>query len=263
MEDSTTQGTPTPDSQSQGRSRAWILTALVVVVLCAAGLYLFRCTTGTHTTAGAGGTSSVPLTGASPYTYPGDGHPVTWNPCAPIPYVVNDAHEPAAAQGMVTAAIAKLSAASGLHFQYAGPTTAVPQADWSQSQRLGRPGYAPLIIAFAAPAQSNLLANAADRLGDGGDAWVPGPEGKVAVSGSIVLNDQAALAPGFGPTASWGMLILHELAHAVGMAHSSDPYSYLYPTLGVVAQSITPLDQSNLAVLSAGGCRTAPGPTWG
>ena len=41
----------------------------------------------------------------------------------------------------------------------------------------------------------------------------------------------AAYTAGFGTGVSLGALILHELAHAVGLGHVDDPDQLMYPTL--------------------------------
>ena len=59
-----------------------------------------------------------------------------------------------------------------------------------------------------------------------------------------------------------GNLFEHEIGHVVGMAHDDDPYSFMYPFIGVTAQGITSTDAGHLATLGASSCRPAPGPSW-
>jgi len=199
---------------------------------------------------------------ARPYMATDGARPVSWNSCAPIDYVVNLSGAPSFAKADLDAAMAKISAATGFRFVQVGQTSQIPQANWADSQRLGRSGWAPLIIAFATPKQSNLFDAGADQLGNGGSAWVQGPRGKVDVSGEIIINSATSYDPGFGAGTHLASLFLHELGHVVGLSHSPDPNSFMYPYLGVVSQTITPLDAQHLAALSAGGCHPAPAPGW-
>ena len=50
------------------------------------------------------------------------------------------------------------------------------------------------------------------------------------------------------------LLFMHELGHLVGLAHSSDPRSFMYPYLGGDQQGITASDRLHLAYLGKGGC---------
>ena len=47
--------------------------------------------------------------------------------------------------------------------------------------------------------------------------------------------------------------VLHELAHVFGVGHSTDPNSFMYPSLGTVAW-ITPADQAALAIAGSRPC---------
>ncbi|MBV6509616.1 MAG: hypothetical protein JJLCMIEE_02711 [Acidimicrobiales bacterium] len=50
------------------------------------------------------------------------------------------------------------------------------------------------------------------------------------ISGTVTLSADADLAPGFGPH-SWGIIYLHELGHAVGLAHVQDPDEVMHPSI--------------------------------
>ena len=49
------------------------------------------------------------------------------------------------------------------------------------------------------------------------------------------------------------MAIAHELSHALGIGHSNDPDSYMYPVLAPSA-SITPADRAALALAGSRTC---------
>lgn len=232
----------------------------IAVAFVLVGAYLTHSTTGLAGLLSAPPTPHVPLTGT--YMATDNQRPVSWNPCAPIDYVVNFTNAPPFASSDLARAISMLELATGFHFVYTGSTSVVPSSSWALSKRLGRSSWAPLIIAFASHNQTNMFTYGADQLGSGGSAWVNSPRGKVDVSGAVVIDDQTKYLPGFGSGLRLGTLFLHELGHVLGLAEGPDPSSFTYQYLGVTNQTITPLDRAHLRTLSQGGCRPAPAPSW-
>src|SRR5262245_11810597 len=66
----------------------------------------------------------APRGSSSDYRFLGviGGHPVRWNPCEPIHYVIDPGLAPNGSLDDVYQAIAKISAATGIRFVYDGPT---------------------------------------------------------------------------------------------------------------------------------------------
>jgi hypothetical protein len=188
--------------------------------------------------------------------------PVSWNPCAPIPYIVNFTNAPSFAAKDLRSALAQLTAASGFHFVYEGTTAIVPRANWANTRYENQNGYAPLIIAFANPSSTNVFTSGDAQIGAGGAAWVRTPNGLVDVSGTVVIDDQVHYIPGFGAGYSLGTLFLHEVGHVIGLAEGPNPKSFTYEYLGVTNQVMTKADRTHLAALGAGRCRPATAPAW-
>ena len=207
------------------------------------------------------------LTGSSSYSFlttNSNGTPVRFNPCAPIHYVTNLAQAPSGAGFVVAIAFARISAATGLTFVSDGPTTEVPSMPRAATQPRYGSGWAPVVVAWASPAQSNLLPGG-NTIGEGGPSWVQvGAGPKVFVTGEVVIDQgrTANLAVTFGAGASLGQLLLHELGHVFGLGHTTDPTQVMYPVLlpstsGIYGNGdLAGLDQLG----SSAGCVTTPQP---
>ena len=153
-----------------------------------------------------------------------DGVPVRYNPCVDQRYVINPLHAPAGAVDEVRVAFDRLSAATGIRFVYAGPTTEAHgvfgRRDLTQD-RYGS-GWAPILVSWTSAAVEPLLAGG--TLGYGGStSYWRGDSDEAYVTGEVVFDtDQSALAPGFGPGLTRGNLVLHEIGHVVGLDHITD-----------------------------------------
>jgi hypothetical protein len=161
-----------------------------------------------------------------------DGSVVRWDPCTPIRWQVNLALAPPGALDALRVAFDDLAAATGLTFTSAGTTTAVPTRSWLQSD--GERGT--LLVAWVPKVGSDLWSGSAD--GEGG--WykrgvsTDGTSWTWKIERGFVLIDPATTAgyaAGFAPGVSLGALLLHELAHAIGLGHTDDDAQLMYPTL--------------------------------
>jgi len=195
-----------------------------------------------------------------------DGTPARFNPCASVHYVTNLAEAPAGAGALVAETFARLGEATGITFVSDGASSEVPASNRAafQPARYGD-RWAPLLVAWARPGETDLLAGAGDVVGEGGSTWVAsagGPE--IYVTGQAVIDsvNTAGLHLGFGPGRTVGQLLLHELGHVAGLGHTSDPTQIMFPALqSLPAGAYGAGDLSGLAHLGRGaGCLSVPAP---
>jgi hypothetical protein len=215
-----------------------------------------------------------------------------WNPCQVITYKVNvsalPADDEAAALSEIRAAVDTLAGATGMRYSYRGTTQEVPRTTSIDDQS------AELIVAVTTPSGTDMEIGG-ETLGFGGyhyTKWqvttkptrrpaVNGAtsSGKPATSGAPtvrsagaaisrgwVLLDRSAmtsLKPGFGRGLHRGNVMLHELAHTVGLDHVADRTQLMYPTLLKTApDGYSPDDLAGLnRVGRPSGCITIPDST--
>lgn len=190
-----------------------------------------------------------------------------WNPCQVITYQVNVGAVPlsrrAAVAGEIRAAVAKLSAATGMVYRYEGTTTTVPRTSNVTRQK------AELVVAVTTPARTDFEIGGG-MLGYGGYRYWEWsrPAGvlivsDVAIARGWVVVDVAGLMSlrgGFGPGATRGNVLLHELAHTVGLEHVDDTDQLLFSSLRAGAPNgYADGDLAGLArVGRAAGCLDVP-----
>lgn len=165
-----------------------------------------------------------------------------WNPCGgALDYRVNLDRAPKNSLAEVKTAFSRISAATGLTFRYAGTTSVMPQAakGWNGTY----PAGTDFVIAWATPGkQSTWLPAGTRTLGMGGGAWqgaytASGGAALMMVEGGVVLNatSMKSMARGFGAAAggTTGAVLMHEIGHAVGLAHpeQADRSQIMYHTI--------------------------------
>ena len=187
------------------------------------------------------------------------GRPARWDPCVPIAYVVQSGWIPDAGRRDLAEALRRISVASGLSFVDEGDTDEMPSQTRASYQpaRYGQ-RWAPLLIGWVPPGVTDV--------GVGGGVQgmslsfaLPGAAGPSLVSGQVVLDAGNRLAAGFGPGTTDGEVLLHELAHAVGLGHVLDPTQVMYPQTTSSESEFGAGDRAGLAALGApAGCHPAP-----
>lgn len=163
----------------------------------------------------------VPLTSvtgpppAQPYAFSliSHGTPLRWNPCQPIRYLVNLGGYPAGWRSVIDEAVERLQAATGLPLVPAGDTTFTPT---STGATPGATENGEIVVALSDPAHTDVVTGSI--------------VGRTNISYSSVIVKAAVVIDmgDIGSNPEWsstgaGPVLLHELAHAVGVGHVSDP----------------------------------------
>ena len=285
--------------------------AAILLVLALAGLTV-RATVGSGSSSPSGSATATTAGGATTAssTCPGKGHlspdangivrpgvqpvfdysflfvsadgcqPARFNPCAPVRYLLNRTLATDADVADLTAALAKVSAATGLDFQYAGtstenpinPARPVPDAG-------GVLTWPPVLIGWAHLGNGDSLRpptigppTSAGSAGAGvvGGGGRPLVSNNVITTGNLVLNLDAVtdtdthnpVPHGFGSGVNWGRIMMHELAHVIGLGHVESRTSIMNETLTQQTISSSDFgvgDAIGLRYLGKdGGCLTVP-----
>lgn len=180
---------------------------------------------------------------------------IAYDPCRPVRVVVRPDNAPPGAQQLITEAIGAVSAATGLRFVDAGTTTEAPsnRREPYQPDRYGRQ-WAPVLIAWSDAVEHPDLAGNVAGLGGSTARQVDG-EAFVYVTGQVVLDTPSLTAMMERPE-QVRAVIMHELAHVLGLTHVDDPGQLMYGD-NVGLTDFAPGDRAGLAKLGAGPC--APG----
>jgi hypothetical protein len=187
-----------------------------------------------------------------------------YDPCTPIHYVVNPSQAPATGLADLQQAVQRVSAATGLTFVFDGLTDEVPVAHRGMAANPRYPhGWPPVLIGWAQRSQTDLFKGA--EVGEGGSTWYGVPGSEVYVTGVVAIDATRddALAAGFGGS-SMGALLMHELAHVVGLDHVDDAAQLMYPTVTSKPAQWGAGDLAGLRILGrSSGCMAVPAPPWG
>jgi len=188
------------------------------------------------------------------------GDPVRWNPCEAIHYVVNLGAAPGGSLQDVQDAVLRLTEATGIAFAYDGLSDETPALDRDayQPERYGD-RWAPVLIGWADPRTSSI-----EFVVDGqAAAGVAGPltpdaGADIYVSGVVAINAADPNPPGFASPGAQGPVVLHELAHVLGLGHIKAQGELMEPSGGGVT-GFGPGDLEGLRQLgSSAGCLSTP-----
>ncbi len=191
-------------------------------------------------------------------TQPGNrDDPVTYNPCEPIRVVTNPDGAPPGGQSLLEEALDRVAAATGLRLELRGqPTDERPTDDRpvQDAARYGQ-GYSPVLVAWSDPDETPGLAGPVAGLGGSSSVLVESAGRRVWVSGQIALDadDARRTLAGRGGADHVRAVLMHELGHVVGLAHSPDP-SQLMAARNTGRTTFNDGDRAGLARLGRGPC---------
>ncbi|MGO4256592.1 hypothetical protein [Marmoricola sp. RAF53] len=175
-----------------------------------------------------------------------------WNPCAVITWAYNPSGSRyAAALADLQAAVAQLSARSGLRFRYVGTTSALGGLG-----RANPPGI-DVVTGWTDAAHESAFRDGMSGLGGAAGYGSVHGTGIVLSSGFLLLNNGKSMAAGFASSGNptWGQLMTHELMHALGLGHAAGSGQVMYPTAWSGNHRFGAGDLAGLAQIgSARGC---------
>ncbi|MDK3255158.1 matrixin family metalloprotease [Blastococcus capsensis] len=182
--------------------------------------------------------------------------PVTYDPCQEIHYVLRPDAAPPGTEGLVHDAVARITELTGLAFVFDGYTDEPLTGDRPpfQPERYGDQ-WAPVLIGWQVEAENPALAG--NVVGEAGSTAVSLGDGpRVYVTGTVSLDAVQApdiLAEPDG-AATLRSVILHELAHLVGLSHVDDDRELMFPEARRGVADFADGDRTGLAVLGQGPC---------
>lgn len=175
------------------------------------------------------------------------GKAVRWNPCAPIYWRFNPAGAPSGSGLILHRAVARIAQATGTTWKYVGTSTATPSSGWLPKSIST---IKPVLIGWTDGAHSNLLAGQpAAVLGVARTAYFGATVGGVqlaATKAAVIALDRTNRLPLTGAV-SWRTVILHELAHVMGLDHVANYRQLMNP---ILSRTHTDYQSGDLAGLS-------------
>ena len=176
------------------------------------------------------------------------GKPVRWNPCATFHWRANVMRAPLGGLDVLKAAVASVAASTGTTWVFDGTTTAAPSSTWLPTSNVVKP----VLIGWTDGTSSDLLRyKPAGVLGMTRTVWFgrTTSTGTVAATrGAVVALDRTDRLPLRG-TSSWSAVALHELGHAMGLAHPNDSGELMNAVLPTSLSSLQTGDRKGLYYL--------------
>jgi hypothetical protein len=199
---------------------------------------------------------AVSTTGEYAFMFEDGGVPVRFDPCRPIHYVYNPAGQPAEVSALIAEAVDYVSKATGLEFVYDGQTGERASFDRRlfQPDRYGD-GFAPMIIGWSNEDATPDLEGSVTGLGGSSSVTGAFGEQRYLKSGTVLLDSddmEELLATRKGRKLARAV-VMHEIAHVVGLAHVADP-SEIMNASNTSLTEWGPGDLAGLAIAGSGPC---------
>lgn len=205
------------------------------------------------------GTPMAPPPGGGPYkfmvTQDDSTEPVAYDPCRQIPVVVNPRTAPTGAEELLSDALDTISGITGLSFALQGPTDEQIVEDRKpfQPDRYGD-RWAPVLVAWSDPPELAALDGPVAGVGGSTPAYTL-DDGPVVYVTGIVALDGPAFAEILTRDEGYAVataIVLHELAHLVGLDHVEDNGQLMGEGDGALEPQAG--DLAGLARLGRGAC---------
>lgn len=153
-------------------------------------------------------------------TQRGSEEPVGYDPCRPIRYQINPDGAPASYERYVDTSVARVSAATGLVFEYVGTTDSRAFLDDRPANR-----RTPVLVGWADEEEvPDLEDEVAGIAGSIAASWSGGRY--EYVTGSVVLDVDAFDVPDYEERLQ--AVVDHEFGHLVGLGHVDDPSQLMH-----------------------------------
>lgn len=179
---------------------------------------------------------------------------IAYDPCRPVHYVVRPEDAPTGSDGLIDAAVAEISAATGLQFVYDGTTSEGPSSDRDtyQPEVYGQ-RWAPVLFTWTNEDETPGLEGTMMALASSEYAETPG-EPAVYVAGQVKLDVEQLSEWLEEPEGRFEVkgLIMHELGHVVGLDHVEDRDQLMHATAPVYEMQDG--DRAGFALLGTGPC---------
>lgn len=188
-------------------------------------------------------------------TQPGSDRPAAFDRCRPISVVINRFGQPAGADGLFEEALERIAPAAGVRFEVEGTTDEPPTFDRPPTSDRYGDRWAPVLLAWSHAGEVPELDGPVAGLGGPTAVNEVGSDQLHLVTGLVILD-----APDFGEILSRGDgrdiargIVLHELAHLLGLGHVDDPDQLMYGAASDVTE-LQPGDLEGLARLAEQPC---------
>jgi hypothetical protein len=181
----------------------------------------------------------------------------SWDPCRTIEYRLNTDRAPKGAAADVKTSLRRVTAASGLRFKDAGKTTYIPYANDKYAKPRPEGG---MVFGWASSKHADGLRSS--TVGQGGfsvKAYARNGHGKEVLTigeGNVLIDSGEHIKKRYGSRGHQALL-MHEIGHALGLAHVHSRTQVMNPVLQVKVISFGKGDLAGLNKLGAnGGCHT-------